>query len=173
MIEPVDPRKSNCNKKHLTLEQRKKILEGIKGHYNQEMISKDVGVHKTTVSREILSHRKYVVNHRKSTNRCESVSECKISHICENMKCFFFASAHCRNRLPKPSMFSFSHNRICKAKSRRIFSGFSGYIPYQRQLHFLALFFAFRFAKQLAKVVQHESTDASCFVDCTVHVIFV
>lgn len=81
MIEPVDSRKSNCNKKHLTLEQRKKILEGIKGHYNQEMISKDVGVHKTTVSREILSHRKYVVNHRKSTNRCESVSECKISHI--------------------------------------------------------------------------------------------
>ena len=78
--------KSKCNKTHLQLEQRKQILEQLHQGFNQETIAKTIGVHKTTVSRELLLHRKEFPNKRKRNN-CEKIRDCDIKHICPDMKC--------------------------------------------------------------------------------------
>jgi len=82
-----DSCKSKCNKSHLTLYQRQQLLECIKQGLNQKDTANVLGVNKTTVSRELFSHRTLAVNHKKAANRCAHLSECSIKHICTDMKC--------------------------------------------------------------------------------------
>lgn len=77
--------KSKC-KLHLSLEQRKLLLELLRQSCNQAQIAESLGVAPTTVSRELLAHRKQVANRRK-LNRCQFLQTCIVRDLCKNMAC--------------------------------------------------------------------------------------
>ena len=94
--------KSKCNKTHLTLDQRIKIKDLLDAQANQSTISEAVGVSKTTISREVFSHRKEVFSHRKEVpntrkdkfrNPCVNEKNCTRQHLCANTYCRSF----CKN----------------------------------------------------------------------------
>ena len=85
--------KSKCNKKHLTLKDRQLILEGVIAGNTQKVIAESVGVSKTTVSRELLRHRKFVENHRPQNDVCAHIKNCEIKNLCQGIKC----ATKCKN----------------------------------------------------------------------------
>ena len=85
--------KSKCNRKHLSLEQRKIILECLKQNLNQEITAKAVGVNKTTISRELYQHRQLFKNRRNPNARCVKLESCSVKHICKDVVC----ASKCKN----------------------------------------------------------------------------
>lgn len=77
--------KSKC-KLHLSLEQRKQLLELLRQSCKQARIAEMLGVAPTTVSREILAHRTLVTNRRRR-NLCQLVKTCFVRDLCKNMAC--------------------------------------------------------------------------------------
>ena len=89
----TEDHKSKSNRTHLKLDDRRKILEGIIGGLNQQQIANSLGVSKTTVSRELLRHRKLTTNHRPQNGVCAHVKDCEIKGLCDGMRC----ATKCKN----------------------------------------------------------------------------
>ena len=85
--------KTKSNRSHLSIDDRRMILEGICEGKNQKQIADSIGVAKTTITREILKHRKFFENHRLQNDRCAFVESCDIKHLCKDMKC----ATKCKN----------------------------------------------------------------------------
>lgn len=93
---------TKCNKSHLTLDKRKILLECLRQNLKQMDIAIALDVNKTTVTREILAHRKLIPNNRQKNKPrlCEKRQNCDIKHLCKDLKCI----TKCKNC---------SYDRLC------------------------------------------------------------
>lgn len=78
---------SNNKNKHLTLEQREKILEYLNDGYSVSEIACHLSKNKSTISKEIKKHR---IEHRLNSgvnSTCAKFKECKHTNLCDVIKC--------------------------------------------------------------------------------------
>ena len=68
---------------HLTIDQRRIILEEIKFHDRLEDVASRIDVNPSTVSRELKRNRIFTQNHTKRKT-CKHLKTCKVKHLCES-----------------------------------------------------------------------------------------
>lgn len=81
--------------RHLTFDDRLEIQAGLKDKLDFTQIAAKIGKSRTTVSREILAHRKRVVP--KEGNRCKHKATCNQPSICRN-RCIVLMSKNCKTK---------------------------------------------------------------------------
>lgn len=91
---------SNSNK-HLTLEERKIIEIGIGNDSTQAAIADTLGKNKSTISREIRSHRT-LVKRSMFTVDCAKYQSCKPGNFCKGTNCKDFVAFKCKRRDRSP-----------------------------------------------------------------------
>ena len=70
--------------KHLTLQDRYTIEEGLNHGYTLTRIAEEVGKDKTTISKEIRKHRIGNSQRIGKTNDCMNRFQCPIQHLCKD-----------------------------------------------------------------------------------------
>lgn len=80
-------RKDEDSMTHLTFSERLTIEAGIEKGLTFRRIAKLINRHPTTVSREILENRTYVVSNYPMHNNCQHFRQCKYKNVCGDFKC--------------------------------------------------------------------------------------
>ncbi len=92
--------------KHLTASQREKILIGVENNNTSEEIGKDVGKHRTCISKELKKNRKLEIAARfknGNTTMCANVRDCPIANSREcTRNCEHFELKECKRHTAFP-----------------------------------------------------------------------
>lgn len=139
---------TRLNNKHLTLDERNIIEQGLNQNWKLNQIAKAINKDERTISKEI---RKHMIKKQKSTyngsNICKHINNCRIQHLCDvkcnkmcrtcslcNVKCSHFEPLVCKRNIRYPYVCNGCDKKSSCRKDKYYYRSLTAFKDYRNVL---------------------------------------